>query len=55
MLDNQLHMLVSTILVNSEQLQIVALGNLNPHLVENVGQVEGAGQTHIRCEQGKCI
>ena len=24
------------------------VGNANPHLVENVGQVEGAGQLHIR-------
>ena len=48
MLDNQLHMLVSTILVNTEQLQIVALGNSNPHLVENVEKEDGAGQTHLR-------
>ena len=36
-------------------LMIVALGNGNPHLVENVEQVEGAGLTHLRCEQGKWI
>ena len=36
-------------------LMIVALGNSNPHLVENVGQVEEAGQTRLRSEQGKCI
>ena len=34
-------------------LMIVALGNWNPFLVENVGQVEGAGQTRLRCEKGK--
>jgi len=34
---------------------IVALGNWNLHFVENVRQVEGLVQTHLRCEQGKHV
>ena len=36
-------------------LMIVALGNWNPPFVENLEQVEGAVQTHLRCAQGMCI
>ena len=35
---------------------IVALGNLNPHIVENMGQVSARSRADLfKVEQGKCI